>query len=140
MTTFQMMRDLTTRALGQKPPISVLIVDSNRFLVDSFQQIMNFAGFNVEIVSSGEEAMVGAKDINVILDERARELCGEQQRWFDLKRTGKLLDRVKLYNGTAKANIQSFHVLRPIPQPQMDAITNKTGGPDPNGFWQNTGY
>lgn len=92
------------------------------------------------VLTSAEEAQVNAKDINVILDERARELCGEQQRWFDLKRTGKLLERVKLYNGFAKNNIKDFHVLRPIPQPQMDAITNRTSGPDPNGFWQNPGY
>jgi len=92
------------------------------------------------VLSSAEEAKVNAKDINIILDERARELCGEQQRWFDLKRTGKLIERVKLYNGSAKDNIKDFHVLRPIPQPQMDAITNRTSGPDPNGFWQNTGY
>ena len=43
------------------------------------------------VLTSAEESQVSAKDINVILDERARELCGEQQRWFDLKRTGKLL-------------------------------------------------
>jgi len=92
------------------------------------------------LLTSGETALVTAKDINVILDERARELCGEQQRWFDLKRTGKLVERVKLYNGTAKNYIQSFHLLRPIPQPQMDAITNRTASPDPNGFWQNPGY
>jgi hypothetical protein len=92
------------------------------------------------VISAGETTQVNAKDINVILDERARELCGEQQRWFDLKRTGKLIDRVKLYNGTAKNYIQSFHLLRPIPQPQMDAITNRTAGADPNGFWQNPGY
>jgi hypothetical protein len=92
------------------------------------------------VLTAAEEGMVGSQDINVILDERARELCGEQQRWFDLKRTGKLIDRVKLYNGTAKNNIQAIHLLRPIPQPQMDAVTNRTGGPDPNGFWQNTGY
>lgn len=92
------------------------------------------------LISAGETAQVNSKDINVILDERARELCGEQQRWFDLKRTGKLLERVNLYNGTAKNYIKSFHLLRPIPQPQLDAITNRTSGADPNGFWQNPGY
>jgi hypothetical protein len=92
------------------------------------------------VLTAGEEAQVNSGDINVILDERARELCGEQQRWFDLKRTGKLIERVTMYNGTAGANIQSFHVLRPIPQPQMDAVSNKTSRPDPEGFWQNEGY
>jgi len=91
-------------------------------------------------LTASEQAQVSAKDIDVILDERARELCGEQQRWFDLKRTGTLVERVRLYNGAAAPNIQSFHLLRPIPQPQMDAVTNKTAGPDPEGFWQNTGY
>jgi hypothetical protein len=92
------------------------------------------------VLLPAEESQVSGKDIGVILDERARELCGEQQRWFDLKRTGKLLERVQLYNGTAKSNIQAFHILRPIPQPQMDAITNRTAGEDANGFWQNAGY
>jgi len=92
------------------------------------------------VLSPAEESQVSVKDIGVILDERARELCGEQQRWFDLKRTGKLLERVQLYNGTAKNSIQAFHVLRPIPQPQMDAITNRTVDQDPSGFWQNAGY
>jgi hypothetical protein len=91
-------------------------------------------------LTSAEEGLVSSQDINVILDERARELCGEQQRWFDLKRTGKLIDRVKLYNGSAKTHIAGHHVLRPIPQPQMDAVSNRTGASDPNGFWQNTGY
>src|SRR5262249_16921244 len=35
--------------------------------------------------------------LDFILDERAREFAGEQIRWFDLKRTGKLLSRTKLY-------------------------------------------
>ncbi len=92
------------------------------------------------VLSPAEEAKVAAKDISVILDERARELCGEQQRWFDLKRTGKLIERVRLYNGSAALNIQGHHVLRPIPIPQLDAITNKTEGEDAGGFWQNPGY
>jgi len=91
-------------------------------------------------LTTAEQAQVTAKDIAVILDERARELCGEQQRWFDLKRTGTLVSRITLYNGSAAPNIKDFHILRPIPQPQMDAVANKTAGPDPEGFWQNTGY
>ena len=91
-------------------------------------------------LSTAEETQVTNMDINVILDERARELCGEQQRWFDLKRTGTLVSRVKQYNGFTVDYIKDFHVLRPIPQPQMDAVSNRTETEDPEGFWQNTGY
>ncbi len=60
--------------------------------------------------------------LDYILDERARELCGEQTRWLDLVRTNKLLERVKLYNPDAGPNIQEKHILRPIPQSQIDRI------------------
>ena len=63
-----------------------------------------------------------------------REFAGEQLRWFDLKRTGKLIERVKLYNKAAAGLIQDYHVLRPIPQKQLDAVTNKSE------FIQNPGY
>lgn len=72
--------------------------------------------------------------LDFILDERARELGGEQQRWFDLKRTGKLIERVKKYNPDAKENIKDYHTLRPIPQTQLDAVINKQD------FSQNAGY
>lgn len=88
-------------------------------------------------LSGKESAMeINANQLTLdfILDERARELGGEQQRWFDLKRTGKLLERVKAHNPDAKANIQEYHLLRPIPQTQLDAIINKED------FGQNTGY
>jgi hypothetical protein len=72
--------------------------------------------------------------LDFILDERARELAGEQLRWFDLKRTGKLIQRVKAYSPDNAINIQDHHILRPIPQAQIDAVTNK------DEFKQNQGY
>jgi hypothetical protein len=94
--------------------------------------------------------------IDYILDERSRELAGEQMRWFDLVRTGKLVDRVKKYNnipatpgtinsdgsitGTAATlpSPQDFNMLRPIPQIQLDGAVDPTspGGKYP----QNPNY
>ena len=82
-----------------------------------------------------ESAMeITAADVNIdfILDERARELVGEGHRWFDLVRNNKLVERVKLHNVDAQNNIQSHHVLRPIPLDQID----RTEG----GYPQNPGY
>lgn len=70
--------------------------------------------------------------IDFILDERGRELSGEQQRWFDLVRTGKLLERVRLHNPQGGPNIEEKHTLRPIPQDQIDRTSNE--------FAQNAGY
>lgn len=77
---------------------------------------------------------ITAADLNIdfILDERARELAGETMRWFDLKRNGKLVERVKKYNPGGAPNIQEFHNLRPIPQQE---ILLSTGG-----IKQNPGY
>jgi len=91
-------------------------------------------------ITGKDNLLTGTVTIETILDERALELCGEQQRWFDLKRTKTLVSRVKAYNAQGAANVKDIHLLRPIPQAQMDAVTNKTDGVDPKGFWQNPGY
>jgi hypothetical protein len=82
---------------------------------------------------------ISAADVTIdfILDERTRELCAENMRWFDLVRTGKLLERVKAYDDyEARKNIQPFHVLRPIPQSQIDAVTTGPKYPQ-NKDWNN---
>lgn len=86
--------------------------------------------------AGGSAFEVGGGDMTIdfILDERAREFAGEQIRWFDLKRTGKLVERAKLYNPDIRNNIAPTHVLRPIPRSQLDAVTNKSE------FTQNPGY
>lgn len=87
-----------------------------------------------------EEAMKVAQsdieDIDFILDERARELVGEQLRWFDLKRMGSeiFIRRIKSGNPDAGKNVEAYHMLRPFPQTLLDAITNK------DEFLQNEGY
>jgi starch-binding outer membrane protein, SusD/RagB family len=92
----------------------------------------------VRAISGKDNTLAGAADIETILQERAIELCGEQQRWFDLKRTKTLVDHVTKYNAQASANIKSTHLLRPIPKSQIDAVTNFTT--DKSGFYQNDGY
>tara|TARA_R110000744_G_scaffold173419_3_gene292123 strand:+ start:3528 stop:5186 length:1659 start_codon:yes stop_codon:yes gene_type:complete len=71
-------------------------------------------------------------DLDFLLDERARELAGEGHRWLDLARTGKLIERTRLYNPEASPNIQDYHAIRPIPQNQIDRALG--------GYPQNPGY
>lgn len=75
-----------------------------------------------------------------ILDERARELIGEFHRWFDLKRTGTLKERVLRYNKDVRNISSPFagadgedKILRPIPQDALNLNSNKD-------FPQNPGY
>jgi len=77
-------------------------------------------------------------DIDYILDERARELLGEYHRWFDLKRTGKLVERASAHHYLIdEANFVGagghLKILRPIPQAALDLNRNKN-------FPQNPAY
>lgn len=91
-------------------------------------------GKGEKLASSTESAMtVTAADlgslsadefIDFMLDERGRELIGEDNRWNDLNRCEKLIERFKAHNaiGGAAGNIQPYHVLRPIPQNHIDRL------------------
>jgi hypothetical protein len=75
-------------------------------------------------------------DLDYILDERARELYGEENRFITLRRMGKLVERVRALNNNPKnpgLNIQDYHVLFPIPQSQIDLNIDAE-------FPQNPGY
>lgn len=87
-------------------------------------------------VPGHEAAMaVGTADmtLNFILEERARELCGENIRWFDLKRTKKLVTNINAYNKNITL-VREFHNLRPIPETFLTTILNREE------FSQNFGY
>ncbi len=86
--------------------------------------------------------------LDMIIDEHARELAMEGDRWFFLKRNGLLIDRVRanggeylenknnvvLMNDTViRINIQPHHVRWPIPQNQIDIMGKEN-------FPQNEGY
>jgi hypothetical protein len=88
---------------------------------------------------SGKEAAMeitpAQMTFEFLTEERERELIGEQHRWLDLVRWGILVERVKAHNPQGAPNIQAFHVLRPIPQNQIDRAE---GGA--SAFPQNAGY
>jgi hypothetical protein len=69
---------------------------------------------------------ITAADLSMdfILDERSRELCGQMTRWWDLVRTGQLQARIIKHNTDAQLNfVAPKHLLRPIPQSQVDGVT-----------------
>ena len=104
-------------------------------------------------IAGKDNTISGTVTIETILKERAIELCGEYQRWFDLKRTHTLIDHVKKYNAQASGNIALKHYYRPIPLSELESVTNRGDAAvtqDAGGvlqyastqetMWQNPGY
>lgn len=58
--------------------------------------------------------------IDYILDERTRELLGEEYRRITLCRVGKLVERTKLHNPVSGPTMKDYHELFPIPQQFID--------------------
>lgn len=91
---------------------------------------------STESILTLEESDISTDFVDFILDERARELNGELRRWWDLTRTEKLVERVKKYDPNGAPNVKAFHMLRPIPQNQIDRLDPK----GPIEEEQNPGY
>ena len=103
---------------------------------------------NQRVVKAGHTLAEAQADVTAdkmtvewILEERARELCGEWLRWFDLKRTHKLVDYVRQHNpawngptGIKGDVVDEHNYLWPIPTTFLDKLENGVE------FGQNPGY
>lgn len=83
--------------------------------------------------SGASEVNAGEMNMDFLLDERIRELVGEESRRFTLVRTHKLVERVKEHNDALRAKVRDFHALWPIPQSIINANKDVE-------FPQNDGY
>lgn len=90
---------------------------------------LNAVRRHAAVAGDAAEMEVGMNDMNIdyLLKERARELCGEQWRWYDLKRTHRLTAEYLSEPGK-NPYITTFdntkHIVRPIPQEFLDQIAN----------------
>ncbi len=100
---------------------------------DAVNMIRRRAAFSGKVTAM--EITQAKMNMEMIYEERGRELAGEQIRWMDLKRWGNLVERVQKYNPQAAPNVKAIHLLRPIPQTQIDRTE---GGV--TAFPQNPGY
>ena len=107
--------------------------DPVRYATDRVEKNMRRGASGAADASRREEMKLDAVDLDVILDERGRELLGEHDRWFDLKRTGKLIERAYRYNPFVSYydNLNENHLVRPIPQDERNKV---------DGLTQNEGY
>lgn len=108
-------------------------------------QIINSEIRNARVVKAGHslaEAQVKASDMNIewIMKERARELCGEWLRWFDIKRiyspqgtfSKVIIGRNPSMIGDDR--VQEYNALWPIPNTYLEKLQNAEE------FGQNPGY
>lgn len=108
-------------------------------------QIINSEIRTARVVKPGHslaEAQVNASQMTIdwIMEERARELCGEWLRWFDVKRVyspqGKFASTILGRNPSMIKDdcVKEYNSLWPIPNSYLDKLENAEE------FGQNPGY
>lgn len=134
---YGMWKDFIMMRLGE----TYLLRAEARFRQDDFEGAA--ADIN-ELRKRANASLVDQGDItlDLILDERVRELIAEENRRMTLVRTGRLYDRARELTGTTKLadgnietteGLQQYHNLLPIPQTEINL--NKDAE-----LSQNTGY
>ncbi|MDH5827106.1 RagB/SusD family nutrient uptake outer membrane protein [Sphingobacterium faecium] len=125
---------------NMKDRVKIRLAETYLLLAEAYLQKNDpaSAASTINVVRARAKATpVLASQVNIdyLLDERARELLGEEMRRMTLSRFGKtvFLDRVKRLNTQSKDVIKDGNELWPIPQEVIDA----NSGAD---FPQNIGY
>lgn len=86
---------------------------------------LNAVRRHAAVSGDAAEMDVSSYNLDYLVKERARELCGEQWRWYDLKRMGYLtadylVDKYK----NPYLTFEEKNLVRPIPQQFLDQIAN----------------
>lgn len=125
---------------NMKDRVKVRLAETYLLLAEAYLQKSNpgLAADAINVVRARAKATpASAAQVNIdyLLDERARELLGEEMRRMTLSRFGRevFLRRVKELNTQSKAVIKEGNELWPIPQEVIDANSDAV-------FPQNQGY
>lgn len=118
---FGTIKDITMMRLGE----TYLLLAEAQFQQGKLAEAA--ASINM-LRTRAQAAQVTASQINLnfILDERARELIGEEQRRLTLVRTGTLVERTTRLNGASVTGLTQKHALLPIPQTSIDLNNSAT--------------
>lgn len=114
--------DFSETAEGARDTFIFRVAETHLIAAEAYLGAGNTASADAHINRVRERATgvanhYSSATIDDILDERALELAGESSRWAVLKRTGKLEERINLYNPHVVNHgaFEAYHLLRPIP-------------------------
>jgi starch-binding outer membrane protein, SusD/RagB family len=112
---FAMIKDFIIMRLGE----TYLLQAEAQFRQNKLAEAATSINF-LRTRASAPLVTAGNITLDFILDERVRELVGEENRRMTLMRTGKLVERATALNGDKITGLTAKNVLLPIPQSEID--------------------